>query len=131
MEMGGHIQRREELRAEGKLKKVIDSILKKARVHLDLSCFVDADGILQTGLEQGHNKLTEDFAAWYNTPLGHVDNEALLQNRGKKSVKAERYICTICLPRQYLRICKTSFGKQLCTHLDVRRSAARLRRCLR
>ena len=38
---------------------------------------MDADGILQTGLEQGHNKLTEDFAAWYNTPLGHVDNEAL------------------------------------------------------
>ena len=32
MEMGGHIQRREELRAEGKLKKVIDSILKKARI---------------------------------------------------------------------------------------------------
>ena len=77
MEMGGHIQRREELRAEGKLKKVIDSILKKARVHLDLSCFVDADGTLQTGLEQGHKKLTEDFAAWYNIPLGHVDNEAL------------------------------------------------------
>ena len=77
MERGGHIQRREELRAEGKLKKVIDSILKKARIHLDLSCFVDAYGILQTGLEQGHNKLTEDFAAWYNTPLGHVDNEAL------------------------------------------------------
>jgi hypothetical protein len=40
MEMGGHIQRREELRAEGKLKNVIDSILKKARIHLDLSCFV-------------------------------------------------------------------------------------------
>ena len=77
MEVSGYIQRREELRAEGKLKKVIDSILKKARVHLDLSCFVDADGTLQTGLEQGHNKLTEDFAAWYNIPLGHVDNEAL------------------------------------------------------
>ena len=56
---------------------MIDSILKKARIHLDLSCFVDADGILQTGLEQGLKKLTEDFAAWYNTPLGHVDNEAL------------------------------------------------------
>jgi hypothetical protein len=62
MEMGGHIQRREELREKGKLKTVIDSILKKARVHLDLRCFVNADGTLQTGLEQGHKKLTEDFA---------------------------------------------------------------------
>ena len=26
---------------------------------------------------RGTKKLTEDFAAWYNTPLGHVDNEAL------------------------------------------------------
>ena len=72
MEMGGHIQRREELRVEGKLKTVIDLILKKARIHLDLSCFVDGDGILQTGLEQGHKKLTEGFAAWYNTPLCRV-----------------------------------------------------------
>jgi hypothetical protein len=63
MEMGGHIQRRKELRAEGKLKKVIDSVLKKTRVHLDLSCFVDVDGAFQTGLEEGHNKLTQDFTA--------------------------------------------------------------------
>ena len=77
MEMGGHIQRREERRAEGKLKKVIDSILKKARVNMDLSCFIDAEGVLQSDLAQGHIKLTQDFAAWYKTPLGHVDNEAL------------------------------------------------------
>ena len=69
MEMGGHIQRREERRAEGKLKK--------ARVNMDLSCFIDAEGVLQSDLVQGHIKLTQDFAAWYKTPLGHVDNEAL------------------------------------------------------
>jgi hypothetical protein len=45
------------------MKKVIDSILKKARVHLNLSCFLDADGTLQTGLDQGHKKLTKDYAA--------------------------------------------------------------------
>jgi hypothetical protein len=65
MEMGGHIQRREERRAEGKLKNVIDSILKKDRVNMDLSRFIDAEGVLQTDLAQGHLKLTHDFAAWY------------------------------------------------------------------
>ena len=77
MEMGGHIQRREERRAEGNLKKVIDSILKKTRVYMDLSCFIDEEEVLQSDLAQGHIKLTQDFAAWYQTPLGHVDNEAL------------------------------------------------------
>ena len=36
MEMGEHIQRREERRAEGKLKKVIDSILKTRREFFKL-----------------------------------------------------------------------------------------------
>ena len=78
MEMGRHIQRREERSAERKLKKMIDSILKKARVNMDLSCFIDAEGVLQSDLAQGHIKLTQDFAAWYQTPLGHVDNKALI-----------------------------------------------------
>ena len=33
--------------------------------------------MLQLDLAQGHIKPTQDFAAWYQTPLGHVDNEAL------------------------------------------------------
>jgi hypothetical protein len=46
MEMAGHILWQEQCRMEGNLKKVIASILKKAQINVDLSCSIDADGVL-------------------------------------------------------------------------------------
>ena len=90
LKMGDHIQRREEKRAEGKLKKVIDSILKKTRIMADLRCFIDADGKLQTDLRKGHNKLTEDFEEWYRTPADHVNNESLFSRSWREICKGRR-----------------------------------------
>ena len=73
-------QDRESLREQGKLKRVIASILQKDSELYALHSLQVEQGLL-TDAPTIHNMVTEHFTAWYRSPSPPVDWPSFLQDR--------------------------------------------------
>ena len=73
-------RQRESLREQGKLKKVISSILQKDTELYALNSLQVEQGLL-TDAPTIHNLVTEHFTEWYRAPSNTADWPSLLQDR--------------------------------------------------